>query len=125
VAAAPLEEAKFTPDVVIIENQPEKVMWINLASINKIGGRLHFSSAVFQACCVDVTIIPYLTKNINISLGCYGCRDSTDIADDECLVGIPLEKLKEVIASLEALSQKAMSEARQKKIYNLSIGAKN
>jgi uncharacterized protein (DUF169 family) len=119
IAAAPLEDAKFSPDIVVIEDEPEKIMWINLASIHKNGGRLSFNSAVFQACCVDVTVIPYLTKNVNISLGCYGCRDATDIADDECLVGIPSEKLEEIITSLRSLSQKAMLEVRQKKVYNL------
>jgi len=123
IAAAPLEEAKFKPDVVIIEDKPEKIMWINLASIHKTGGRLSFNSAVFQACCVDVTVIPYLTKNVNVSLGCYGCRDATDIADDECLVGIPIEKLEEILTSLKALSQKAMPEARQKRVYKQFIKA--
>ena len=123
VAAAPLEDAKFRPDVVIIEDKPEKIMWINLAAIHETGGRLSFSSAVFQACCVDVTVIPYLTKEVNVSLGCYGCRDATDIADDECLAGIPFEKLREIVTSLEALSKKAMPEARQKSVYNHFIKA--
>jgi uncharacterized protein (DUF169 family) len=118
IGAAPLENATFRPDVVIIEDRPEKIMWINLAAIHETGGRLSFSSAVFQACCVDVTVIPYLTKNVNVSLGCYGCRDATDIADDECLVGIPMEKLDEIITSLKALAQKAMPEARNKGVYN-------
>jgi len=118
IAAAPLENATFRPDVVIVEDKPEKVMWINLAAIHETGGRLSFSSAVFQACCVDVTVIPYLTKNVNVSLGCYGCRDATDIADDECLVGIPMEKMGEIITSLKALAQKAMPEARNKGVYN-------
>jgi len=121
VAAAPLEDAEFTPDVVIIEDEPEKIMWINLASIHETGGRLFFNSAVFQACCVDLTVIPYLTKNVNVSLGCYGCRDATDIADDECLVGIPFEKLEEIVSSVESLSKKAMPEARQKRVYNQFI----
>jgi len=118
IAAAPLENATFRPDVVIVEDKPEKVMWINLAAIHETGGRLSFSSAVFQACCVDVTVIPYLTKNVNVSLGCYGCRDATDIADDECLVGMPMEKMGEIITSLKALAQKAMPEARNKGVYN-------
>ncbi len=118
IAAAPLENVAFRPDVVIIEDKPEKIMWINLAAIHETGGRLSFSSAVFQACCVDVTVIPYLTKNVNVSLGCYGCRDATDIADDECLVGIPIEKIDRIIISLKALAQKAMPEARNKGVYN-------
>lgn len=50
VAAAPLENATFRPDVIIIEDEPEKIMWINLAAIHETGGRLSFSSAVFQTC---------------------------------------------------------------------------
>jgi len=123
IAAAPLENAAFRPDVVIIEDRPEKIMWMNLAAIYETGGRLSFGSAVFQACCVDVTVIPYLTKNVNVSLGCYGCRDATDIADDECLVGIPMEKMDKIAASLEALAQKAMPEARNKGVYNQFIKA--
>jgi len=122
VAAAPLEKAKFTPDIVIIEDQPEKIMWINLAAIHETGGRLSFNSAVFQACCVDVTVVPYLTRSVNISLGCYGCRDATDIADDECLVGIPIERLDGILGSIEALSKKAMLHAREKRTYNRQIG---
>lgn len=123
IAVAPLENAAFRPDVVIIEDRPEKIMWMNLAAIYETEGRLSFSSAVFQACCVDVTVIPYLTKNVNISLGCYGCRDATDIEDDECLVGIPMEKMDKIAASLEALAQKAMPEARNKGVYNHFIKA--
>lgn len=123
IAAAPLEDARFRPDVIIIEDKPEKIMWINLAAIQETGGRLSFSSAVFQACCVDVTVIPYLTKSVNVSLGCYGCRDATDIADDECLVGMPMEKLDGTITSLKALSQKAMPEARKKGGYNHFVQA--
>jgi uncharacterized protein (DUF169 family) len=118
VATASLEEAKFTPDVVIIEDQPEKIMWVNLATIHEAGGRLSFNSAVFQACCVDVTVIPYLTKKVNVSLGCYGCRDATDIAEDECLVGIPFEQLGRILESIESLSKKAMPQARGKRTYS-------
>jgi uncharacterized protein (DUF169 family) len=118
IAAAPLEEAKFTPDVIIIEDRPEKIMWINLAAIHETGGRSSFNSAVFQACCVDVTVIPYLTKEVNVSLGCYGCRDATDFAEDECLVGIPFERLGSILESIEALSKKAMVQARGKRTYS-------
>jgi len=119
VTAAPLAKADFTPDLVIIEDKPEKLMWITLATIHRGGGRLSFNTAVFQACCVDVTTIPYLTGEVNACLGCYGCRDSTDMADEECLIGIPGAKLDEIISSLEALSEKAIPKARSKGIYNL------
>ena len=117
VAAAPLETASFRPDVVVIEATPEQVMWINLASLHRSGGRLEFSSAVFQACCIDVTVIPYVAKKVNVSLGCYGCRESTDIADEECLIGIPFQRLPEIVGALRELSKKAIPTARRKPIY--------
>jgi len=117
VAVAPLKTAPFRPDVIVIEATPEQIMWINLASLRRSGGRLEFSSAVFQACCIDVTAIPYTTKKVNASLGCYGCRDSTDIADEECLIGIPLQLLPEIVDSLRELSEKAIPTARRKSVY--------
>lgn len=119
VTAAPLEKADFKPDLVIIEDKPEKIMWLALASIHKKGGRCSFNTAVFQALCVDVTTIPYRTGEVNACYGCYGCRDSTDISDNEALIGIPWNKLDEIVSSLEALSEKAIPKARSKGILDI------
>ncbi len=119
VMGAPLEKATFQPDLVIIEDKPEKIMWLALASIYKEGGRLSFDTAVFQATCVDVTTVPYVSGEINACFGCYGCRDSTDMSDDEALIGIPWEKIDELVSSLEALSLKAIPKARSKGILNI------
>ena len=121
ISLSPLEKAEFTPDVVVIEDDPEKIMWINLASIHETGDRLFFSSSIFQACCVDVTVVPFLTKKINASFGCYGCREATDLKNDECLVGIPYEKLEEIIKALQDLRVKAIPSVRNKNVYNLFV----
>jgi uncharacterized protein (DUF169 family) len=118
VAAAPLSEAGFTPDVVVLEEEPEKIMWISLASLHKKGGRLNFGTSVFQACCVDATVEPYLRGDINASFGCYGCRDATDISDGEGLIGIPYGKLHEILESLERLSMRAMPQVQSKGVYH-------
>ena len=56
-------------------------MWLLLAEVNLRGGeRLTGSTAVLQATCVDATIIPYLEQRLNFTMGCYGCREATDIA---------------------------------------------
>ena len=118
VSAAPLSEAGFTPDVVVMEEEPEKIMWISLASLHEKGGRLSFDTGVFQACCVDATVEPYLRGDINASFGCYGCRDATDIGDGEGLIGIPYGKLHEILESLERLSVKAMPQVQSKGVYH-------
>ena len=117
ISLAPLEKADYTPHVLVIEDDPEKIMWINLASIHGAGDRLVFNSAIFQACCVDVTVIPFLTDRVNASFGCYGCREATDLRDDEGLVGIPFEKLEVIIGALESLSKKAIPSVRNKGVY--------
>ena len=118
VSAAPLSEASFTPDVVVLEEEPDKIMWISLASLHEKGGRLNFGTGVFQACCVDATVEPYLRGDINASFGCYGCRDATDIDDGEGLIGIPYGKLSEILEALESLSLKAMPQVQSKGVYH-------
>ncbi|MGQ4873084.1 MAG: DUF169 domain-containing protein [Promethearchaeia archaeon] len=87
IIALPLEKCDFTPDLIILEEPPEKIMWIALASLKFTDGRHSFDTGIFQACCVDVTVIPYLIHKVNASFGCYGCRDATDLDECECLVG--------------------------------------
>ena len=119
VVAGPLRDFPMVPDVVVVENVPEHVMWLCLARNFKEGGRLKFTSSVFQAECVDVTVVPYLTGDINITPGCYGCRQSTDTPPEHMLIGIPAKLLPEIIESLEALSKKAMKAVREKSVYAL------
>jgi len=40
VVASPLEQAGFKPDVIIVEGKPEQIMWICLATLYNLGGRL-------------------------------------------------------------------------------------
>jgi len=118
IIAMPLEKCTFAPDLIVIEDIPERAMWIALASLKDVNGRHSFSTGIFQACCVDVSVIPYLTQKVNASLGCYGCRDATDIKDDECLVGIPYSKIDSILSAIEHISKKAMITVRNKKALN-------
>ncbi len=86
----PLDQAVYWPDVVVVEDEVEKLMWINLAYLNATGGeRVQSSTAVLQATCVDSTIIPYLEGRLNFGYGCYGCRDATDLGVNETALGFP------------------------------------
>jgi len=117
VILAPLAEADWDPDVVVIESKPEHLMWLSLASIYKSGERLKFDSAIFQATCVDSTVIPFVENRLNSTLGCYGCREATDIQREENLLGIPYSKLKEITENLEELGSGAMQRARSKSVF--------
>lgn len=110
----PLKDAKVEPDVVILVDRPETIYWIIPANTYYKGGRVNFSGAAFQATCADTTILPSLTGEINVSLGCFGCRKATDIENDEMLIGIPFNKLEGIVNALEKLYEGPLPKARQK-----------
>lgn len=114
----PLESSTFFPDVVIVEDEVEKLMWIALAYMHATGGeRVPGNTAVLQAACVDSTLIPYLEKRLNYGFSCYGCRDATDIGGGEALVGFSGDWLEAIGRHLEYLGEKAIPSSRSKKAY--------
>jgi uncharacterized protein (DUF169 family) len=117
VACCPLADAPFEPDVVVLESAPEHLMWVALALVFETGGRLEFSTAILQATCVDVTIMPFLTQRLNATLGCYGCREATDLTESECVLGFPIKDLEPIVTSLRKLNEKAIPRVRGKAVY--------
>jgi uncharacterized protein (DUF169 family) len=111
----PLETAEIEPDIVVVEDETEKLMWIALANLNVKGGhRIESSTAILQATCVDATTIPYLEQQFNMSMGCYGCRDATDIQPNETVLGFPFKDFKAIAENVEFLNQKAIPNSRGK-----------
>jgi uncharacterized protein (DUF169 family) len=70
-----------------------------------------------QAACVDSTIIPFMEKRLNQGYGCYGCREATDLAPGETVLGFPAEMLPQIMNHLDLLAQKAMPKSRAKKAW--------
>ena len=124
VACCPLGQAPFEPDIVVIESAVEHLMWVALAQVFETGGRLEFSTAILQATCVDGTIIPFLTQRIHASLGCYGCREATNLAESECAVGFPIKDLENIVSSLKRLNEKAIPRVRGKAAYQALLSRK-
>lgn len=117
ILLAPLEVVDFTPDVVVLIAEPESAMWLVLSAIHTSGNRAHFNTAVVQAACVDASIMPYLQQEVNISLGCIGCRSSTDIKTTEMFIGIPGGQLSMVLENFKKLSNKLIYKNREKLGY--------
>jgi uncharacterized protein (DUF169 family) len=118
LALCPLAEAPALPDVVVVEGPPEQLMWLLLAEVNLRGGeRLLGSTAVLQAACVDATIIPYVEERLNFTMGCYGCREATDLEPGETVVGFPGTHLARLVDSLASLSEKAVPRSRAKRAH--------
>lgn len=117
VLARPLKDFNEIPDVVVFEDTAENLMWLALAYLNDKGGRLEFSTSILQAVCVDSVVFPHLKQNINMSFGCYGCRDATDAQPNEALLGFPGNKLDMVIEKLKYLDKQAIQRSRAKNVY--------
>ncbi len=114
----PLNQAEYVPDIIVVEAEAEKLMWIALAYLHARGGeRVRSSTAILQATCVDATIIPYVEQRLNLSYGCYGCRDATDLGPDEGVLGFPASVLPAVVEHLQFLSEKAIPNSRQKRAF--------
>ncbi len=125
VACCPLGQAPFEPDIVVLESAVEHLMWVALAQVFATGGRLEFGTAILQATCVDGTIIPFLTQKIHASLGCYGCREATNLAESECVVGFPIKDLENIVGSLKRLNEKAIPRVRGKAVYQALLSRKD
>jgi uncharacterized protein (DUF169 family) len=111
----PLETAAIEPDVVVVEDETEKLMWFALANLNAKGGkRVESSTAILQATCVDATLIPFVEQKFNMSMGCYGCRDATDICPNETVLGFPFKDFSAIVENIEFLSKKAIPNSRGK-----------
>jgi len=91
----------------------ESVFDLNVAG----GERRRGDTAVLQATCVDATLIPYLEQRLNFSLGCYGCREATDLGAHESVLGFPGARLEPLLAALESLENKAVGRSRSKSIF--------
>jgi uncharacterized protein (DUF169 family) len=111
---APLAQSILPPDVIAVIAQPEQMMWLCMAASFYTGKRFEFKVSGYNAQCVETTLIPYTTGRINISLGCYGCRASSDIGDDLMFMGIPAAQMPELIRGLKALGKKAIPDSRAK-----------
>jgi len=115
IAVCQLSAAPLPPDVVVVEGAPEPLMWLALADLNLAGGqRRRGDTAVLQAACVDATVIPHVEQRLNFSLGCYGCREATDMSPHETILGFPGKALSELVAALEQLNMKAVGRSRAK-----------
>ncbi len=111
---APLAEAVLFPDIIAVIAQPEQMMWLCMAASFYTGKRFEFKVSGYNAQCVETTLIPFITKGINISFGCYGCRASSDISDDMMFMGIHNAKMPALIRGLEGLGRKAIPDSRNK-----------
>lgn len=110
----PLDDPKATADVVSVVGNPEQMMWLSMATSYYTGHRHDFHASGYNSHCVEITLLPLTTKQINISFGCYGGRASTDVGDDMMMMGIPIELMPDVVRGVRELSKRVIPQERDK-----------
>jgi hypothetical protein len=89
-----------------------------LADLNIHGGeRRTGNTAILQAACVDATIVPHREQRLNFALGCYGCREATDLGPGETVIGFPGAVFEPLLSALSMLRAKAVPRSRSKAAY--------
>ena len=103
IVYSPLDEATFTPDVVLIITEPVGGMKLAQSIVYSSGNKVNPNFAGIQSLCGDALANPFITGGVNFTLGCDGSRKAADIKDNEMTIGISGKKIAEVISNLEAI----------------------
>ena len=109
----PLKDADFVPDVVAMDDIPERIYWIVPLMTAEKGGRAEFSTSPFQCACEDVTAMPVCIGKPNVSLGCFGCRKKTNMKPDEMAAGIPYSMIPDFVEHLNKYKDGVMTKAKR------------
>ena len=97
VAIVPLSQCVRTPDVIILVIRPKQAMRLVQGYEYYTGVKPKMDIGAMQAMCSEVTVVPYVTGELNLSVMCPSTRMLCKWADSDMLAGIPFE-LFETIA---------------------------
>lgn len=96
-AYAPLKDATFEPDVIIMYAMP--VQALKIAQLYRVAFNKRFEANFngVASLCADAVALPYKTGESNMTLGCMGSRKFSDIKDEEMVLGITLNDAEEMM----------------------------
>ena len=103
-AYAPLAEAPFEPDVVLLIVNPRQAMLIAQANVYKLHSRNTADFSGIQSLCGDAVAAPLIRNQINFTLGCSGSRKYAKVSEDELIVGVPMGTLPKLVDALQKLT---------------------
>jgi uncharacterized protein (DUF169 family) len=111
---APLEATPFDPEVVLIVTTPLAMLKLAQAALHGLGGRHTANFSGIQSVCSDATAQTFLTGAPNVSLGCDGSRRFSGIEAHELVMGIPAERLAEIAAAIQVVTEAPGSVTKDK-----------
>lgn len=102
VELSPLSLCENEPDVVMLIAKPYTAMRLLQAYTYHYGMKKDFRLCGNQAVCSELTVNPYLTNSINISMLCSGTRYRCKWKDEEMGVGIAFSRFPTLVESILA-----------------------
>ncbi len=96
----PLLEFEKEPDVVLLISNTREAMRILQGYTYTFGLSKGLQMSGNQAVCVEATVTPMFTKELNMSMFCSGTRYKACWKDSEVITGIPIEKAEGVVKGL-------------------------
>jgi len=94
--AYPYQELK--PDVIIKIDSPDRVMFTIQKFSSLTGTRVNASLSGIGAACGECTAYPLVTREANVSVGCYGSRPGVNLEKEELFLAAPFNsKMAEVM----------------------------
>lgn len=96
IGYAPLDEAQFKPDVIVIYALPAEAFHVAQLFKAKLKKRFEANYNGTASLCADVVSYPYVNGKSNMSLGCMGSRKFSDIKDEEMVIGLTLNDAEKI-----------------------------
>jgi len=104
ISYAPLDRCPFKPEIgggiVVLTCTPKQGLYLARAAIYRMGGAV--KGLTGPSTCSVVMAGPFQEGETFYTLGCYGGRIFVKIKTEELYFGFPIERLDDVVDSLEA-----------------------
>lgn len=104
VLFAPINKAKFEPDIIFIVCNAEQAMKILHANAYDSGS--HGLGADSGPICSSMASNPYLTGKVTYGFGDIGSRNHMSIKPEEVMISIPASDILRIISNLEEMMTK-------------------
>ena len=98
---APLSDADFEPDAILVITTPKKVLRLVQALLYKEGGRFQGDFSGIQSLCADAVAAVKVRGRANATLGCNGSRKYARIEDGEMIFAFPPSDLENIVKALQ------------------------
>lgn len=93
VAIVPLKDCVKTPDIIIAVVNPLQAMRLVQGYSYRLGKKPDIDLGAMQGMCSELTVVPYLSGDMNVSVLCPSTRMLCGWSENDMAVGMPFEIL--------------------------------